>query len=119
VRLVLDEHYSSQIAQQLRDRAHDVVAVTETELVEQSDDDVWSWMASEKRGLLTENVADFMPLVQRAAAGGEHHYGVIFSSPHSMPRSRATIGRFVEALEELLHRYPADDGLLDQVAWLS
>jgi hypothetical protein len=35
-----------------------------------------------------------------------------------MPRTRATIGRFVAALAELLDRYPADDALVNMTVWI-
>ena len=100
MRLALDEHFSAEIAAQLRERGHDVVAIGETDLVGRSDADVWAWAAMEKRALLTENVADFMPLVQEAGASGDHHYGVVFSSSQSWPRAKGTTGRFVDRLDD-------------------
>jgi hypothetical protein len=35
-----------------------------------------------------------------------------------MPRSRNTIGRFVEALEDLFLSHPTEDGLRDQIQWI-
>jgi hypothetical protein len=57
VRLCLDEHYSKEIANVLRQRGHDVDCVTERpELVSLADADVWARMQREGRTLLTENV---------------------------------------------------------------
>lgn len=119
MRLLLDEHYSPEIARALRERGHDVELVKErADLVGLSDREVWERARSEGRALVTENAADFMLLVREAAAEGEDHFGVVFSSPRSLPRGRATIGVFVESVDALLRERPADDGLLNQVYWL-
>jgi Domain of unknown function (DUF5615) len=119
VRLCLDEHYSAHIAKALRERGHDVSAVQERpELRGLGDRELLATLQTERSALLTENVADFMPLVQDLAARGEDHRGVVFSSPSSMPRGTGTIGDFVEALARLLGERPAEDGLLNQVSWL-
>jgi Domain of unknown function (DUF5615) len=119
VRLLLDEHYSPKIAEELRKRGHDVVSVPERdELRGLGDLELWNRASAEARTLVTENVADFMPLVRGAAATGERHFGVVFTSPHSLPRAQRTIGAYVEALGTLLRDRPADDALADEVHWL-
>lgn len=119
MRLCLDEHYSAHIAPALRERGHDVSAVQERpELRGLGDRELLTTLQAERSALLTENVADFMPIVQDLAARREDHWGVVFSSPESMPRGVGTIGVFVEALDRLLNELPAEDGLLSQVSWL-
>ena len=119
MKVCLDEHYSPRIAEELRHRGYDVDAVKERpDLRELGDPELWARMTQERRTLLTENVADFMPLVKQAALIGEVHSGVIFSSPRSMPRSAASIGMFVEALTELLRDNPHDGAFDDRVEWL-
>jgi hypothetical protein len=120
VKLLLDEHYSPQIAEQLRRRGHDVVAVAERDdLRGATDRALWDRAAGEGRGLVTENVADVMPLVRAASAAGESFAGGVFTSSRSLPRSRQTIGTYVELLDRLLRERPADDALAGQVLWLS
>jgi hypothetical protein len=120
VRLCLDEHYSPQIAAQLRERGHDVVCVKERpELVELSDSELLSHMQGEHRATLTENVGDFMPVIRTMGAAGESHYGVVFSANASMTRHRRTIGVFVEALERLMQQHPGDRDFVDRVYWLT
>ena len=120
MKLLLDEHYSRRIAEQLRDEGHDVSAVQERpDLRGVDDSDLLRHASAEDRALLTENVADFMPLVRQAAAAGEHHFGVIFSSPHSLPRGQGTIGLCVERLDAFLRERPKDDVLADQISWIS
>ena len=119
MRLGLDEHYSAQIAGALRERGHDVSAVQERpELRGLNDRELLATMQAERSALLTENVADFMPIVQDLAARGEDHWGVVFSSPASMPRAAGTIGDFIEALDRFLSARPAEDDILNQVWWL-
>ena len=115
----LDEHYSPEIAQALRTRSYDVCSVKERpDLRGATDPEVWARMISERRALVTENVADFMALVNQTLSMGDSHYGLILSSPRSMPRSRNTIGLFVERLETLMRSHSGDDEFVDNVYWL-
>jgi hypothetical protein len=119
VRLCLDEHYSPEIASQLRAAGHDVTSVKERpDLESLSDADLLATMSSERRALLTENVVDFVPLIIQLGAVGDSHFGVIFSTHKVMPRSKPTIGRFVVALTLLLQRYPGEEDFVDRVEWL-
>lgn len=118
MRLLLDEHYSPRIAQQLRRRGHDVVSVSErTELIGVSDSDLLRLAAAERRSIVTENVADFIELTRHFAAREEDHYGIVFVSSR-FPRSRTTIGVFVRQLGRFLRVRRADDALLNQIHWL-
>ena len=118
MRLLLDEHYSPKIAEELRKRGHDVVSVKERDVRGLGDLQLWNSAVSEGRALLTENVADFMPLVRNNAAQGDRHLGVVFTSPRSMPRGVGTIGLYVEVLDAFLREHPGEEALLDQVAFL-
>jgi Domain of unknown function (DUF5615) len=120
VRLLLDEHYSPEIARQLRIRGHDVVAVAErADLVGLGDDEILRRMAQERRAIMTNNVKDSMPLAIRAVQGADGHYGLVFTSDRSMPRRERAIGRFVDALSAFLQRHQGDDSYRNQVQWLS
>jgi nucleoside-diphosphate-sugar epimerase len=119
LRLLLDEHYSPKIAERLRERGHDVVCVKDRDdLRGLSDRELWDRASAEQRALLTENVADFMALVKEAAASAARHFGVVFTSPRSLPRGRKTIGLYVETLDGFLGERGADDALADRVHWL-
>ena len=119
MRLCLDEHYAAQIAVALRERGHEVTAVNERRELRGLDDrPLLAVMQTERSALLTENVSDFMPLVQELAARNEDHWGVVLSSPESMPRGTGTIGLFVGSLHRFLVERPAEDGLLNQISWL-
>jgi hypothetical protein len=120
VRLLLDEHYSPRIAAELRKRRYDVVSAAERDdLRGLGDRELWNAASAEGRALMTENVADFMPLVREAAAEGGRHFGVVFTWSRSLPRGPRTIGLYVRELAGFLRDRPADDALADQVWWLS
>jgi hypothetical protein len=120
VKLCLDEHYSPRIAADLRERGHDAQSVTErSDLVGLSDRDLITVMTSEARTLVTENVAHFARITQRMIADGESHFGVVFTSPKSMPRSRNTVGTFVRALDAFLRSHPRNDEFVNRTGWLT
>jgi hypothetical protein len=120
VRLLLDEHYSREIARQLRSRGHDVVAVAErADLVGLGDDELLRRMAQERRAIVTNNVKDFVPLATRAALEAGEHHGLLFTSDRSMPRRIDAIGRVVDALDGFMRRHQGEDSYRGQVQWLS
>lgn len=119
MRLCLDEHYAQRIAAGLRALGHDVDCVKERrELIRLSDGQLLRVLTAEQRSLLTENVADFAPLVHQLLAAGDSHYGIVYSSPRSMPRSRNTAGVFVDALDAVMKRFPGDGDFVNKVEWL-
>lgn len=119
MRLLLDEHYSPRIAEQLRARGHDVTAVAGHAALAGLAD--WRLIAAahqEGRALLTENVGDFLPIATELARSGTPHAGIILANPRRFRRSSDGIGRLVEALDGLLAAHSQDDALTDRVAWL-
>ena len=119
MRLLLDEHYSPVIAEQLRERGHDVVAVTERpELVGLNDAELLALTAAERRAIVTENWGDFQREIQDAAATGMTHYGVVLTSRRQLPRGKDTIGLYVSVLDDFLARHPTEDALLNSYRWL-
>jgi hypothetical protein len=118
VKLVLDHHYSRIIAEQLRAKDHDVVAAVEQGWEQLDDEPLLEGCRSERRALLTNNVADFVAIVRRWAAQGQPHAGLVFTSDASLPRNRGTIGKHIALLDDLLARHPATDEFVDRVHWL-
>lgn len=119
MRLCLDEHYSPEIASQLRDRGHDAYAVKERpDLIRLPDPDLLQILIAERRALVTENVADFEPLARELAAIGQSHFGLIFTSRRSMPRVPGTIGVYVSRLDELMRAHLGDSDFQDSITWL-
>lgn len=119
MRLCLDEHYSPQIAVELREAGFDVTSIKERpDLVGMPDAELLAAVTADRRALLTENVRDVRPLVDTLAAEGQSHYGVVFTAHRTMPRSTQTIGMYVRALTGLLARFPGDDDFRNAVEWL-
>jgi hypothetical protein len=111
LRLLLDEMYPPVIAEQLRLRGHDVEAVAHrVELRALADPDVFAAAKAEARAVVTENIADFVPLVDECDRRSESHHGLVMVDPAKFPRGgQRTIGRMVTALELLLIQHPEDE----------
>ena len=120
MRLLVDEMWPARLAEQLRGRDHDVVAVAErADLVHQPDPTVFLAAQEERRAIFTENVPDFRPLADACLREGTRFHGLVFTTNMSFPRGHArTLGRAVRALDALLSTHPRVDGLLSRVTWL-
>lgn len=118
MRLLLDEMWPPAIAEQLRERGHDVVAVAESnDLRGQPDEVIFDSARRDDRTIVTENVIDFRPLALEMLRRNESHPGLIFTSNRAFPRGDSrTAGRLVTALHELLIAAPE---LQDREYWLS
>jgi hypothetical protein len=102
--------YPSAIAEQLRRRGYDVSAVTERADLRSLDDPALFGLAQqERRAVVTENVADFIPLADGADQRGQRHQGLILIDPGKFPRGNPrTIGRLVAELLAVLNAYVDD-----------
>jgi predicted nuclease of predicted toxin-antitoxin system len=119
VRLILDEHYSPEIARRLRAKGHDVAAVAErADLVGLGDEELFRRMALEERAIMTNSVKDFVPLAHRAAVEGRDHSGLLLTSDKRLPRRLDVIGRTVDALDEFLSQHHDKDSCRNRVRWL-
>jgi uncharacterized protein DUF5615 len=121
VRLLLDEHYAPEIAEQLRLRGHDVIAVKERpHLIGRSDRVQFAGLPDERRAIVTEDVGDYRPLLASAVRQGARTFGLLCVNPRRFPRRRGEIGRLFAALEAFLQANPRDDDLISAggEAWL-
>jgi hypothetical protein len=120
LRLLLDEMYSPEIARQLQAKGYDVQSIQaeRPDLEALDDEKIVEEMSSEARGVVTNNVRDFMPIHTAWIAAGRTHYGLVFSSDRSMPRSRNSIGLWVRALEAFLAAHPDEDALRNSIHFL-
>jgi predicted nuclease of predicted toxin-antitoxin system len=119
LRLLLDQHYDPVIAQELRRRGIDAVAVQgdRPDLEGQDDEILLRAAAAERRVMVTNNVRDFAPLVEDFGLRGETHYGVVLTNDSTFPRSKAGVGLLIRALSALVEDAP-DDDLLDSCMYL-
>ena len=118
MRLLLDEHFSPEIARQLRALGHDVIAVREVDVRGVSDRELLALATRQQRAIVTENVADFAELHRAASITQATHFGLVFASSRQFPRTLRAIGRLVRALEALLNGHPSVDSVRDQTWWL-
>ncbi len=118
MRLALDNHYPTLIAEQLRDLGYDAIAVIEIGWAAEDDEPLLTACALQHRALLTNNVADFAVIARRWQLDDRHHAGLIYTSDASLPRTRHNTGTFVAALAALMADHPADDALVDRTHWL-
>ncbi len=104
MKLLLDEMWAPAIAEALRNRGHEVVAVAERpDLRGLPDEAIFAAAEAEGRVIVTENVVDYRPLAADAMRAGRSHPALIFTSNRTFPRAnRRTAGRLVAALDALL-----------------
>jgi len=118
VNLLLDHHYSPFIARILRERGFDVVAANEVGLETEPDDGVIEWAVSDQRALLTNDVPGFMRIRRGWQAEGRSHYGLLFTSDSTWPRSKQGIGSLSNRLDEVMRTRPDTRAWADQIFWL-
>lgn len=112
MKLVLDEHLSPEIARQLRERGHDVVAVGEHAALRGRPDRVhFASLPDEQRAIVTRDLADFRPLLAEALRRGAKTYGLVCVPPR-FSLNREGIGRVVRALDALLRAHPEADAAI-------
>jgi hypothetical protein len=104
LKVLLDEMYAAGVAEQLRKRDRDVIAVAErADLRGTPDEDLLDWAQSEDRALVTDNQRDFIPMHHRRISNGGDHRGLILTTNRRFPRGQpATTGKLVVALDEFL-----------------
>ena len=111
MKLLLDEMHAPSVAVELTGESFDVVSVAaQTELRGMSDEELLAYAAHEQQALVTENVADFMPLATRWVDEHRTHSGLIFTNPKRF--NRATLaypGNLIASLREFL-TYPPITG---------
>ena len=118
MKLLLDAMFAPEIARQLRQRGHDVIAAKEqARLADLDDPKLFAAAQAEQRTLVTENVDDFIDLDRRYRHKGRAHYGLVLTSGRRFRRKRAAIGQFVASLDALLRAEP-ESAATSLVHWL-
>ena len=119
MKLLLDEMLDATIAEQLCRRGYDVVATQgNAELEGKQDPELLRAAFELDRAIVTDNVADFARLHRQFLAAGAEHSGIILVPPARFPRSKRTIGIWVEALAGFLERHEGAS-LMNTYTWLS
>jgi predicted nuclease of predicted toxin-antitoxin system len=113
LRLLLDEHLSPAIAEQLRARGQDVVTVVEAGLAGMTDERVLAWAVREGRAVVTNNIRDFRVLHADSLKTRSRHCGIVLVPTGKYSLRRDQSGPLVGALDRLLTRSPSTAGLED------
>ena len=101
--LLLDEMFSGIIAEQLRAKGHDVLAVVaDPALAGLADDQILAHANAARRALVTANIKDFIPLDARYRAASQAYAGLILVSAKTFPQDRTFTGAIISALSALL-----------------
>lgn len=119
MKLLLDEHYADVLAEQLRDRGHDVVAVAAAGLAGTADELLLSWADAEERVLLTNNVRHFVPIHSRWVSTGRSHHGIWLTDDRRMPRAKGSLGTYLAVIDERMRAHPEVDAFADRLVWLT
>ena len=97
--LLLEEMLSGHIADELRSKGHDVLAVIAgPALPALPDDQIPAHATATGRALATANIKDFMPLDAQYRAAGQAHAGLIFISSKTFRQDRACTATITGAL---------------------
>ena len=103
--LLLDEMFSGTIAEHLRAKGHDVLAVVaDPALIALPDEQILAHAASTGRALVTANIKDFVPLDARYRAASQAHAGLILVSVKTFPQDRSYTAALTSALSALLEQ---------------
>ena len=117
ISLLLDEMFSGAIAEQLRAKGHDVLAVVaDPAFIGLPDDQILAHATDTGRALVTANIKDFIPLDARYRAAGQAHAGLILVSTKTFPPDRSFTAAVTTALSALLDQ--PDQGQRGQVLFL-
>ncbi len=117
MRLLLDEHISRAIAEQLRERGHDVLAAVEAGLTQRPDKELLEWAIRERRAVVTANYRDIRSLHSDLLLRSQRHFGIVLV-PRRHSLSAEGFGQLVGLLDELLTTHPNDDALNSAELWL-
>jgi len=105
--LLLDEMLSGHIADELRSKGHDVLAVVaDPALLALPDDQILAHATATGRALVTANIKDFMPLDAQYRAADQTHAGLIFISAKTFRQDRGYTAAITGALSAFLDQDP-------------
>jgi predicted nuclease of predicted toxin-antitoxin system len=119
LRLLLDEMYPPRLAEELRRRGHEVIAVAEIPELRASEDEVLLLAATaDRRVLVTENIVDYPEIVATLNDERQVPTGVILVSSRSFPRTERGLGALVRALDGYLGQRADEDTVPGGIHWL-
>lgn len=111
-RILVDEMFPREVARRLTDLGHDAVSVHDV-CPGQPDPAAWALAAKDHRAILTENAADFRPLLSNAAAGVGQLLPLLLIHRSRLPRGKALPAGLAERVDTFL----ADLDHLPETEW--
>ena len=120
MKLLLDAMYTPEIARQLRRRGHDAVAAKEwSDRDSLGDADLFAAAQREQRSVVTNNIADFLPIDASYRERGLAHHGLILTTERRFSRSSPRhVGQLVTALDALLRAHAGSPEASSFIHWL-
>lgn len=119
MRLLLDEHISNRIADELRNAGYDVIAVVERpDLRGRPDETLIEVALTESRAFVTFDIADHVGIYSSSVRLATPHPGLVLLATSKLQPSGTGIGALVRALAALLDANPTDDALANRAVWL-
>ncbi len=104
-RLLLDEIFGDDIAEQLRTKGHDVLAAAaDSALTAMPDTAILAHASADGRAVVTRNIEDFLDLDSSYEATGTRHAGIVLVATKTFPHDGSAAGALVRALEKFLER---------------
>jgi len=97
---LIDEMFPPAVADELRDRGHDAVAVLERDMQGAPDADVFELAVKEQRVVVTENFADFAALVEQHQTDNKPSTPVVFVRKSSLPPGGALPSHLADHLDD-------------------
>jgi predicted nuclease of predicted toxin-antitoxin system len=103
VKLLLDEMLSGDIAEQLRHRGHDTIAVEKSaNLRGISDPDLFARAQELARTIVTYNREDFLALDREYRSRERPHHGIVILHPRRFPQGDTSTGKLVATLSSFI-----------------
>lgn len=111
--------YPPRLAEELRRRGHDVIAVAEHPALRASDDEVLLLAATaDGRVLVTENIVDYPDIVAMLNGEGRTHGGVVLVSSRTFRRTERGLGALLHALDGYLEQRANEETVPGGIHWL-
>lgn len=111
--------YPPKLAEELRRRGHEVIAVAELPELRASEDEVLLLAATaDRRVLVTENIVDYPEIVATLNDERRVHMGVVLVSSRTFPRTERGLGALLRALDGYLVQRVDEEAVPGGIHWL-
>lgn len=91
MRFLVDEMFSPEVVRQLSESGHDAVHVGDVDLRATADRRIVAYAAEADRVVVTENAADYVPIIEARTAGGDPVPPVVIALRRNLPRQAGAL----------------------------